>query len=71
MPPVSATFLVEFVESVFVFRPNFGEESAGLRAQNVPGPALRQGMLFVELRLDANEQFGVVSAFGSADFNVA
>lgn len=70
LPAVATAFLVELVKGMFVFRPNFGEESAGLRAQNGPGPALRKGVFLVELGLDADEQFGVVSAFGRADFNM-
>ena len=41
LPTVTAAFLVEFIECVFLFRPNFGEESARLNAQNNPFPALR------------------------------
>ena len=70
LPAMATAFAVQTVECMFVFRPNFGEESAGLRAQNGPGPALRKGVFLVELGLDADEQFGVVSAFGRADFNM-
>ncbi len=71
LPAVASAFLVELIEDVFVFRPNFGEESAGLRGQHAPLPALRQCVFFVELRLDGHQKFGVVAAFGSANFNVA
>lgn len=71
LPTVTATFLVELIECVFVFRPNFGEESARLGAQNSLRPALGQSVFFIELRLNANERFGVVSAFGSANLDMA
>lgn len=70
LPTVPAAFAVQALECVFVFRPNFGEKSAGLRAENVPRPPLGQGIFFVELRLDADQRFGIVAAFGSANFDM-
>ena len=70
LPPVPTAFAVQTVKCMFVFRPNFGEESAGLVAYHGPGPTLGKRVLFVELRLDGHQELGIVAAFGSADFNM-
>lgn len=70
LPSMATAFTIQMFECLFVFRPNFGEESTGLLVKNGPQPTLGLGVFFVKLSLQRYQQFGIVAPFGGANFNM-